>query len=235
MSTAPLFPLFLKLAGRPCLVVGAGRIGEPKIRSLVDCGARVRVVALAATAAIAEAASQGVLTWTRKSFEPRDLDGIFLVVAATSSAEVNHGIFLEAERRGILCNVVDDPPHCDFFYPALVRRGHFQIAISTGGLSPALAQRVRKQLEAEFPPIYGDWLDELAKRRTALFETVGDPKLRLSLIHESVTAEAFAEFEHEWTSSVPGETGETPVAPLATVLSGGDSRLSTNVLGKELL
>ena len=146
MSTAPLFPMFLKLAGRNCLVAGAGSIGEPKIRSLVECGAIVRVVAPTAAAPVAEAEFQGALNWTRKLFEFSDLDGVFLVVAATSSAEVNHSIYQEAQRRGILCNVVDDPPHCDFFYPAVVRRGQFQIAISTGGLSPALAQRVRKRL-----------------------------------------------------------------------------------------
>lgn len=195
MSAAPLFPMFLKLAGRICLVAGAGCIGEPKIRSLVDCGAIVRVVSPTASAAVADAASQGELTWTQKPFEYVDLEGIFLVVAATSSVEVNHSIYREAQRRGILCNVVDDPPHCDFFYPAVVRRGQFQIAISTGGLSPALAQRVRKQLEREFPTVYGDWLDHLGRERTALFHNVGDPELRRSLIHESVTPEALAQFE----------------------------------------
>ena len=195
MSAAPLFPMFLKLAGRHCLVVGAGRVGEPKIRSLVDCGAQVRVVAPAASPAVAQAASQGALTWVQRPFEPSDLDGILLVVAATSSVEVNHGIYEESQRRGILCNVVDDPANCDFFYPAVVRRGHFQVAVSTGGLSPALAQRIRRQLEEEFPPIYGDWLEDLGQKREALFQHVSDPELRRSLIHESVTPEAFAEFE----------------------------------------
>lgn len=195
MSAVPLFPMFLKLVGRACLVVGAGRVGEPKIQSLLECGAQVRVVAPEATDAVAELADRGALVWLKKEFDPTDLDGVFLVVAATSSAEVNHGVYLEAQRRGILCNVVDDPTHCDFFYPAVVRRGHFQIAISTGGLSPALAQRIRRQLEAEFPPIYGDWLERLGRERAALFENVADPKLRRGLIHECVTAEAFAQFE----------------------------------------
>ena len=195
MGSAPLFPMFLKLSGRPCLVAGAGIIGEPKIRSLVDCGAQVRVVAPEASPAIAEAAARGEVVWRQKSFEPLDLEGVFLVVAATSSTEVNHAIYQEAQRRGVLCNVVDDPPHCDFFYPAVVRRGHLQIAISTGGLSPALAQRLRKQFEAGFPAVYGEWLEQLGKQRTALFQRVGDPQLRRSLIHESVTSEAFAQFD----------------------------------------
>ena len=207
MPAAPLFPMFLKLEGRPCLAVGAGRIGEPKIRSLVECGAKVFVVAPVAEESIAEAARKGEIVWSRKSFEPADLDGIFLVVAATSSAEVNHAIYHEAKRRGILCNVVDDPSHCDFFYPAVVRRGNFQIAISTGGLSPALAQRVRKDLEKEFSSLYEDWLEQLGRTRAALFEQVSDPGLRRDLIHESVTSEAFAKFARNRHSP------ETPPAP----------------------
>jgi len=194
MPGAPLFPMFLKLEGRPCLVVGAGRIGEPKIRSLVDCGAKVFVVAPVAGESIAETARKGEIVWSRKSFEPTDLDRIFLAVAATSSAAVNREIYQEARRRGVLCNVVDDPPHCDFFYPAVIRRGHFQIAISTGGLSPALAQHVRKQLETEFSSAYGEWLEQLGRTRAALFEQVSDRDLRRDLIHETVTPEAFAEF-----------------------------------------
>ncbi len=205
MSTTPLFPMFLKLAGRPCLVVGAGSIGEQKIRGLIDSGAQVRVVAPAATAAIAQAATRGDLAWVRRTFEFSDLDGVFLVVAATSSPEVNRAIYKEAQQRGILCNVVDDPPHCDFFYPAVVRRGHFQIAISTGGLSPALAQRVRKQLEEEFPPIYWEWLQQLGRTREALFKEISDPEERRHRIHKSVTREAFAQFEHEQLEAVRKE------------------------------
>ena len=197
MSSSPLFPIFLKLAGRPCVVVGAGRLGEQKVRGLIDSGASVRVVAPEATPAIVEAANRGALLWLQRPYEARDLHDVFLVVAATSSVEVNHEIYEEAQRRGVLCNVVDDPPHCDFFYPAVVRRGHFQIAISTGGLSPALAQRVRKQLEEEFPPIYWDWLEQLGRTRKSSFKEVADPERRRHLIHESVTPDAFAQFERE--------------------------------------
>ena len=194
MNTAPLFPMFLKLEGRSCLVLGAGSVGEQKIRGLIECGAQVRVVAPSASAAVREWAERGDLTWLTRSFEPSDLDGAFLVVAATSSAEVNHLIYREAQARGILCNVVDDPPYCDFYYPAVVRRGQLQIAISTAGLSPALAQRIRKQLEQEFPPVYASWLDELGSKRESLFREGGDPELRKRHLHELVTPEAFLEF-----------------------------------------
>ena len=225
MSAAPLFPMFLKLEGRSCLVVGAGSIGEQKIRSLIDCGAQVRVVAPSASAAVMEAAGRGALAWSQRDFGVSDLDGVFLVVAATSSVEVNHAIYREAQRRGILCNVVDDPPHCDFFYPAVVCRGQFQIAISTGGLSPALAQRVRKQFEEEFPPVYGIWLEELGKKRAALFQCGCEPELRRSLLHQAVTPEAFAQFERQLHDGEPGVPAR---------LDGRDARPSSYTTGKDL-
>jgi len=109
----------------------------------------------------------------------------------------------------------------------VVRRGHFQIAISTGGLSPALAQRVRKQLEEEFPPVYGVWLEELGKKRAELFQGGCEPELRRSLLHQSVTPEAFAQFEHD--RRLNGGTG------VSAVLPGGDARHSINSTGKDLL
>jgi precorrin-2 dehydrogenase/sirohydrochlorin ferrochelatase len=195
MNTAPLFPMFLKLEGRNCLVLGAGSVGEQKIRGLIECGADVRVVAPSASAAVREWAERGQLTWLARAFEVSDLDSVILVVAATSSAEVNHEIYREAKARGILCNVVDDPPYCDFYYPAVVRRGQLQIAISTAGLSPALAQRIRKQLEQEFTPAYASWVEELGRKRESLFHESGDPELRRRHLHQLVTPEAFVEFE----------------------------------------
>ena len=194
-NTASLFPMFLKLEGRNCLVLGAGGVGEQKIRSLLDCGAQLRVIAPFASGAVQEWASDGRLTWLQREFESADLDGAYLVVAATSDVEVNHAIFRETNARGILCNAVDDPPYCDFYYGALVRRGQLQISISTNGLSPALAQRIRKQLEADFPPIYGDWLDELGRRREEMFRAGGDPEERRARLHELATHASFLEFE----------------------------------------
>ncbi len=195
MSSPLLFPMFLKLAGRTCLVVGAGAVAEQKIPGLIACGAQVRVVAPSASLSVTELANRGVLAWQRKTFTAGDLEGVFLSVAATSSLEVNHAVYHESSQRGILCNVVDDPPYCDFFYPAVVRRGHFQVAISTGGHSPALAQRIRKELESQFPPAYAEWTEHLSRERSRLFSDVDDPALRRTLIHQSANAESFARFE----------------------------------------
>ncbi|MGE5206816.1 MAG: bifunctional precorrin-2 dehydrogenase/sirohydrochlorin ferrochelatase [Chlamydiota bacterium] len=160
-----LFPMFVKLAGRQVLVVGAGAVGEAKIRGLLDTGARIRVVARQATAAVRKWAGAGAIVLEERAFVLGDLDGIFLVVAATSSRELNESIFAEAQHRRVPCNVVDVPGLCDFFYPAVLRRGDLQIAISTAGHSPLLAQRIRRQLELQFGPEYAGWVEDLGKIR----------------------------------------------------------------------
>ena len=185
--------MFLKLEGRSCLVVGAGAIGEPKIESLLTAGASVRVVAPHASASVAEWARAGAIVWEAREFNDADLDGVFLVIAATSSRDVNGAIFREAHQRNILCNVVDDPEFCDFYYPAVVRRGDLQLAISTNGRSPALAQRIRRELEVQFGPEYGAWLEELGNIRQQLFASGMNPDERRRVLHELASREAFAQ------------------------------------------
>ncbi len=163
-----LFPMFVKLAGRPCLVVGAGSVGTSKIEGLLAAGATVRVVAPEATPEVGEWSRAGRLSWEARGFESPDLDATFLTVVATPSRELNARVFQEASRRGVLCNVVDDPPYCDFYYGAVVRRGDLQIAISTSGRSPALAARLRRDLEQQFGPVYEAWVEELGQEREKL-------------------------------------------------------------------
>jgi len=189
-----LFPVFLKLTGRPCLVVGAGRVGELKIESLLAAGAAVKVVAPEATEAVAQWARAGKINWQPRRFEPSDLHGVFLVVVATSSRELNDSIYREAQGRGVLCNVVDDPPHCDFYYPAVVSRGELQIAISTNGQSPALAQRLRRELEQQFGHEYEAWVEALGRERRRLFTLSLNPEERRRILHGLVTRERFEEF-----------------------------------------
>jgi precorrin-2 dehydrogenase/sirohydrochlorin ferrochelatase len=183
--------MFLKLEDRECLVVGAGAIGEPKIRSLLVAGAKVRVVALEARPAVAEWARLGVIAWDARSFEPKDVDGAVLVVAATSLGEVNEAVFQAAKSRGILCNAVDDPDRCDFYYGSLVRRGDLQVAISTAGQSPALAQRLRHDIEARISPEYAGWLDRLGKIRRRMMAGHLPVERRRRLLHRLATQRAF--------------------------------------------
>jgi uroporphyrin-III C-methyltransferase/precorrin-2 dehydrogenase/sirohydrochlorin ferrochelatase len=177
-----LFPLFLKLDGRSVLLVGAGTVAESKIKGLLAAGAKVTVVAPVATAAIKSLAAGGSLTWHGRPFMPADLDGVTLVVAAVPR-EAAAPIYQEARRRNILVNSVDDPEHCDFYYPAVVERGDFQIAISTAGRSPALAQKVRMQLERQFGPEYASWVDQLGTARRELFATDIDAGERTRMLH----------------------------------------------------
>lgn len=186
-----LFPMFLKLAGRECLVIGAGRIGEPKIESLLQADAKVSVVAPCATTKVRVQALAGLISWEPRKFTPADLDGAFLVVAATNSPRVNARIYCEAQRRNILCNVVDDPPHCDFYYPAIVRRGQLQIAISTGGQSPSLAQRLRQELEQQFGPEYEGWVEQLGEARRKLLTKRISTRRRKELLHQLASREPF--------------------------------------------
>jgi precorrin-2 dehydrogenase / sirohydrochlorin ferrochelatase len=185
-----LFPMFVKLEGRRCLVVGAGKVGEPKIRGLIETGARVHVIALEASEAVHQWARAGKITLEVRGFAPADLDGIFLAIVATASRDLNSSIYREAEQRGILCNVVDVPEYCDFYYPAVVRRGDLQIAISTNGQSPSLAQKLRQQLERQFGPGYARWVAELGETRKLVLASTLDPKRKSDLLHSLASREA---------------------------------------------
>ena len=178
-----LFPLFVKLEGRKVLVVGGGPVGESKLDALLKAGAAVTVVAPKATEAIRAAAKAGRVEWRIREFRPTDLAGVTLVVAAVP-ADIAKRVFIATRARGILCNSVDDPDNCDFYYPAVVNRGDFQIAISTAGQSPALAQRLRQQLEQQFGPEYAEWIQQLGDARRELFAADIDPAARRQRLHE---------------------------------------------------
>jgi precorrin-2 dehydrogenase/sirohydrochlorin ferrochelatase len=197
MNPARLFPMILKLGGRPCLVVGAGTIAESKIASLIEADARVLVVAPDATPGVSSWAQAKRVEWRQRVFQPSDLDGMFIVVAATSSTELHKQIFQEATQRGVLCNIVDVPELCDFYYPAVVQRGALQIAVSTSGQSPALAQRLRIALEEQFGPEYEAWLEYLGEARDKLQLQQLDPEERKRSLHELSSQKAFEAFQRE--------------------------------------
>ena len=186
-----LFPMFMKLAGRQCLVVGAGKVGEPKIGGLIDTGASVQVVAIEATGQVREWADEGKIDLQMRPFEARDLAGKFLAVVATASNSLNKIIYGQAQRRGVLCNVVDVPEYCDFFYPAVVRRGDLQIAVSTAGQSPSLAQKIRQQLERQFGEGYGEWVEQLGETRRLILASYLEKETKLELLHSLASREAF--------------------------------------------
>jgi precorrin-2 dehydrogenase / sirohydrochlorin ferrochelatase len=179
-----LFPIFLKLTGRLCVVIGAGHLAESKIESLRAADARVIVIASQASDRIVGQAEAGELTLHRRAYQPGDLAGAFLVVAATDDPAVNRAVFAEATATGVLCNAVDDPPFCDFYFPSIVRRGDLQIAISTAGNSPALAQQLRKQLNEQLPLDLGDWLADLGNLRREVVAAEPLNESRRMILHE---------------------------------------------------
>jgi precorrin-2 dehydrogenase / sirohydrochlorin ferrochelatase len=185
-----LFPMFVKLEGKRCLVVGAGKVGEPKIGGLIDTGACIQVIALQASEAVQQWSKAGKITLELRAFVPADLDETFLAVVATASRALNGSIYREAQRRGVLCNVVDVPEYCDFYYPAVVRRGDLQIAISTNGHSPSLAQKLRQQLERQFGLGYAQWVAELGETRKLVLASDLDPKQKSDLLHSLASREA---------------------------------------------
>jgi siroheme synthase-like protein len=178
-----MFPIFLKLSERPCLVVGAGTIAAPKIASLLRAGGAVTVVAPRALPELEEEARAGQFVWHQREFISSDLDGMFLVVTATDIKAVNHSVAEAARARNVLCNSVDDPPDCDFFYPSVVNRGDLQVAISTAGKSPALSQRLREELDAMLPEDLGAWLDQLGETRMRMLEAFPPSDERKRALH----------------------------------------------------
>lgn len=201
-----LFPIVLKLDGRRCVVVGAGGIAESKTSTLLGCRAQVTVIAPIATEFIQEQARQGKLKWQQREFAATDLDGAFLVIAATNSSQVNERVFRAGRESGVLCNVVDDPDHCDFYYPAVVHRGAMQIAISTGGQSPALAHRLRVELEQQFGPEYAVWVEEVGRQRREIMARTLSEARRRELLEKIASRESYEEFIRR-SSAAAGSSG----------------------------
>ena len=163
-----LFPLFVELAGRPCVVLGGGAVAERKVQALLEAGAVVTVVSPALSPALATLASAGRIGHVARPYVDGDLAGAALAFAATDDGAVNAKVAREARARGVWVNAADDPAHCDAILPAVVRRGAVTVAISTGGASPALARAVRERLERALPQAYGPLAQVAAEARREL-------------------------------------------------------------------
>lgn len=179
-----LLPIFVNLENRPVLLVGAGNVALEKIGTLLKTGPRLRVVAPRVLPQVHQLAAEGKLELIERAFEPEDLDGSFLVITATDSAEVNHAVYREAVGRNIPCNSVDDIPNCDFFFGSIVNRGDLQIAISTAGESPAVAQRLRREIDEQLPADLGEWLASLGGLRRDVLANHPRGEERRLLLHE---------------------------------------------------
>jgi len=165
MLETPFYIACLRLTGRKCLVVGGGEIGLEKIEGLLACDGEVVLVAPDACEAVRELAAEGSIAWERREFEPADLEGKFMAIAATDDTDVNISVYDAAEQRAMLVNVVDVPSLCNFILPAIVRTGPLAVAISTAGASPALAKRMKREVSELFGEAYAELAGILNEER----------------------------------------------------------------------
>jgi precorrin-2 dehydrogenase len=219
MLETPLYIACLRLTGRRCLVVGGGEVGLEKVEGLLACDGEVTLVAPQAVSELADYAREGSIRWEEREFRDSDLDGKFVAIAATSATEVNISVYEGAERRAMLCNVVDVPPLCNFILPAIVRNGPLAIAISTAGASPALAKRMKREIAESFGDPYArlavilnearGWAKATLptyQDRKQFFEGIvnGDPD-PVELIREGREGEARSLIEAAKGSHAPGQ------------------------------
>ena len=152
------YPIFLDLKGKVILVVGGGRVAQRKVEALLDSGAEIRIVSSKLTESLNKLVALRDLDCLNDEFQDKHLEDVFLVIAATDDRELNHRISDIAKKKGLLVNAVDQPSDCNFIVPSIVRQGDLQIAVSTSGKSPALARKLRKQLDKQFGDEYESFL-----------------------------------------------------------------------------
>lgn len=181
MKTYPI--CLINLFEKRVVVIGGGQVALRKVRGLLEAGATIELISPEVDEELVELSRKGELILEQRDYQKGDLKGAFLVIAATDDTNVNHAAWEEAQQVGCLINVVDDPVHCNFILPALVRRGDLSIAVSTGGASPALARRIREELETEYGPDYGDLTALLGEVRPELManHVPGEARLMAAL------------------------------------------------------
>jgi precorrin-2 dehydrogenase/sirohydrochlorin ferrochelatase len=170
------FPIQLDIRGRACLVVGGGGVGTRKAKSLIACGGQVTVVSPTITGELKDLAAAGMLRVRQREYVGDDLQGMFLVMGATDDDWLNRHIRTDAERLKILCNIADRPEQCDFILPAVVQRGDLIVTVSTSGRSPALAKKLRQDLQAQFGDEYTAFLDLMGAIRKRLLAEAHAPE-----------------------------------------------------------
>ena len=180
------YPINLDIKNRNCLIVGGGAVGTRKVNTLLECGARVTVVSPEPTPQLTRLASEGSIRLEKRDYRSDDITGMFLVIGATDDESLNHQISKDAEQAHILCNIADRPEVCNFILPSIVRRGDLVITVSTSGKSPALAKRLRKQLETQFGQEYADFLLLMGAIRKKLLAQAHEPEAHKELFHKLI-------------------------------------------------
>ena len=170
------YPVNLDIKGQRCLVVGGGQVGTRKVKTLLECRAKVTVVSPMVTETLQRLADAGNIHLQKRAYQKTDLDGMFLVIGTTDDADLNRKIFIEAQKQNMLCNIADSPKSCNFILPSIVHRGDLVISISTSGTSPAFAKKLRKDFENRFGDEYREFLQLMGAIRKKLLSEKHDPE-----------------------------------------------------------
>jgi precorrin-2 dehydrogenase/sirohydrochlorin ferrochelatase len=185
-----LYTVCLEISDKLCVVVGGGSVAERKVLGLLTAGAQVRIISPQLTKPLTELADDGRIEWLERGYTQGDLAGALLIFAATDSREAQEAVFKEAGQAGQLVNVIDAPARCSFHVPAVVKRGDLTLAVSTGGMSPAVAAMVRKQLEENFGEEYGLLLDLISRLREQVLTGEGNSSERKilfqNILHDDI-------------------------------------------------
>ncbi|RKX73234.1 MAG: bifunctional precorrin-2 dehydrogenase/sirohydrochlorin ferrochelatase [Spirochaetes bacterium] len=193
-----LYPVFLNLEGKSCTVIGGGRVAERKVRALVDSGAVVKVIAPEVSEGMELLGCEKEIAFLKREYRQGDLEGAFLVIAATNCRDTNASVYKEAEERGIPVNIVDSPEHSSFYVPSVLRRGDLCIAISTSGVLPYFAKKLRVYLEEKFYPEIALDIERLAVLRREIiaeYRNYKDKQLYFSRIIDPEIEKIFRKIE----------------------------------------
>jgi len=183
------YPVHLDINNRNVLVVGGGSVGTRKVKTLLDCGARVTVVSPEVSRQLRELAASGDIKLAERSYQSEDLNGVFVVIGATDDETLNQQISSDADRLNTLCNIADRPEVCNFILPSIVQRDDLVITISTSGKSPALAKKLRKTLENQFGEEYGTLLQLMGAIRKKLLQQAHKPEAHKPLFERLINSD----------------------------------------------
>jgi precorrin-2 dehydrogenase/sirohydrochlorin ferrochelatase len=183
------YPVHLDINNRNCLVVGGGGVGTRKVKTLLDCGARVTLVSPKVSPQLRDLAASGDIILKERSYQSDDLSNMFLVIGATDDEKLNKQISSDADRLNTLCNIADRPEVCNFILPSIVHRDDLVITISTSGKSPALAKKLRKSLENQFGKEYGTLLRLMGAIRKKLLQQAHEPEAHKPLFEQLINSD----------------------------------------------
>ncbi len=183
------YPVHLDIQNRKVLVVGGGSVGTRKVKTLLDCGARVTVVSPEVSQQLRELAASGNIILAERSYQSEDLNAVFLIIGATDDEKLNQQIRSDADRLNTLCNIADRPEVCNFILPSIVHRDDLVITISTSGKSPALAKKLRQALENQFGEEYGTLLQLMGAIRKKLLQQAHEPEVHKPLFEQLINSD----------------------------------------------